>query len=45
MKNAIIIDQNNCVHFKDIEKNLFRTKIKDVEICGGRYTIESKWKR
>jgi hypothetical protein len=42
--DTFTVDSNNCIHFKDVERNLFRIKERDVEVCG-YYTIESKWKR
>lgn len=46
MTDTFSIDSNQCIKFKAIEISLFHKKVKDVEICGGRYTIEakSKWK-
>lgn len=44
--NAYTIDSNNCINFTAHESVLIGPpKTKAVQICGGRYIIEEKWKR
>jgi len=40
------IDSNNCINFIAIESRPFNSpKTRAVQICGGHYVIEEKWKK
>ena len=43
---AYTIDSNQCINFIAVEIVILgNNKTRNVQICGGRYIIEEKWKR
>jgi hypothetical protein len=45
--DTFTIDSNKCINFMAEEIRLFslKPKTRTVQICGGRYIIEEKWKK
>lgn len=44
--DSFTIDSNQCINFNAIEFKLLNgNRTRNVQICGGRYIIEEKWKR